>query len=158
VGQLVDQGYLGASAQDRGEVHLLQAPAPVLDHLPGDDLQAIGQFLGMRPPIGLDEPGHHVGAPRLPSVALGEHGVGLADAGGRAEVDAEMTGRLDLVGGVCITGHELVQVGGGLASLARWPYRPRHDSLHTCPKASSDDERGQAAHLPGNCPRGRENL
>ena len=33
-------------------------------------------------------------------MALGEHGVGLADAGGRAQVDAEMSGCLDLPGGV----------------------------------------------------------
>ena len=56
----------------------------------------------MWPPVGLDEPGHDVGAAPLPSVALGEHGVRLADAGGRAEVDAEMTGRLDLADDVCI--------------------------------------------------------
>jgi hypothetical protein len=35
-------------------------------------------------------------------LALGEHGVGLADARGRAHVDAEMTGRLDLAGGICV--------------------------------------------------------
>jgi hypothetical protein len=35
VGQLVDQGDPGASAQDRGEVQLLQAAAPVLDNLAG---------------------------------------------------------------------------------------------------------------------------
>jgi hypothetical protein len=35
VGQLVDQGDLGPSAQDRVEVHLLQAAPPVFDHLAG---------------------------------------------------------------------------------------------------------------------------
>ena len=35
-------------------------------------------------------------------LAFGEHGVGLADARGRAQLDAEMTGRLDLPGGICV--------------------------------------------------------
>src|ERR1700733_6155469 len=33
-------------------------------------------------------------------MALGEHGVGLADARGRAQVDAKTTGCLDLRGGI----------------------------------------------------------
>ena len=36
----------------------------------------------------------------LPAVALVEHGVGLADPGRGAEVDAEVAGRLDHVGGI----------------------------------------------------------
>ena len=102
VGQLVDQCDLGPSSQHRVEVHLLQAPSPIVDHLAGDDLEAVDQLLGVRPPVALDEPGDNVGATCEPAVALGEHGVGLADARGRAQVDAEVTGRLDLAGGICV--------------------------------------------------------
>jgi hypothetical protein len=94
------QSDLGPSAQHRVEVHLLQTVSPVVDRLAGDDLKATGQRLGKRPPIALDKPADDVGAPSPPALALGEHGVGLADPRGRAQVDAEMTGRLDLAGGV----------------------------------------------------------
>ena len=92
----------GRLSQHRVEVHLLQAGSPVVDHLAGDDLQAVDQRLGERPPVGLDEPGDDVGAPPPPALAFGEHGVGFADARGRAQVNAEMTGRLDLAGGICV--------------------------------------------------------
>jgi hypothetical protein len=41
------------------------------------------------------------GVPPPSALALGKHGVGLADARSSAQVDAEMTGRLDLAGGIC---------------------------------------------------------
>jgi hypothetical protein len=56
----------------------------------------------VRPPVALDKPGDDVGAPPAPTVALGEHGVGLADAGGRAQVDAERAYLFDLAGGRCL--------------------------------------------------------
>jgi hypothetical protein len=58
--------------------------------------------LGERPPERPDEPGNDVTPSPLPALAFGEHGVGFADARGRAQVNAEMTGRLDLAGGICI--------------------------------------------------------
>jgi hypothetical protein len=54
----------------------------------------------VRPPVALDKPDDDVGAPPAPTVALGEHGVGLADARGRAQVDAERADPFDLAGGV----------------------------------------------------------
>jgi hypothetical protein len=102
VGQLVDQCDLGPSSQHRVQVHLFQAGSPVVDCLAGDDLEAVEQGLGVRPTVGLDESDDDVGAPAAPALALGEHGVGLADARGRAQVDAEWTGRLDLSGGICV--------------------------------------------------------
>jgi hypothetical protein len=60
--KLVDQRHLGPSSQYRVEVHLLQADSPVVDHLAGDDLEAVDQRLGERPPVGLDEPSDDVGA------------------------------------------------------------------------------------------------
>ena len=94
------RAILGPSSQHRVEVHLLEAASPVVDRLAGDDLKAVDQLLGERPPVGLDEPDDDVGAPPPPALALAEHRVGLADAWGRAQVDAEMAGRLDLVGGI----------------------------------------------------------
>ena len=102
VGQLVDQCDLGPSSQHRVQVHLFQAGSPVADCLAGDDLEAVEQGLGEWPPVGLDESGDDVGAAAAPTLALGEHGVGLADARGRAQVDAEVSGRLDLPGGICV--------------------------------------------------------
>jgi hypothetical protein len=90
------------SSQHRRQVHLLQAGSPVVDGLAGDDFQAGEQRLGERPTVALDESGDDVGASLPPALALGEHGVGLADARGRAQVDAEMTSRLDLTGDLCI--------------------------------------------------------
>ncbi len=100
MGQLVDQGDLRLSAQHRVEVHLVQAPSPVVDGLAEDDLEAVDQLLGVVPPVALDEPGDDVGAPPAPAVALAEHGVGLADARGRAQVDAEGAYLFHAVGGV----------------------------------------------------------
>ena len=105
VGQLVDQGDLGPSAQDRVEVHLLQAASPVFDHLAGDDLEAVDQLLGARPPVALDEPGDDVGAAPPPALALAEHGVGLADSWGRAQVDAERAGLFNLAGDAYLLGN-----------------------------------------------------
>jgi hypothetical protein len=95
VGELVDQGDLRVPAQDRVQVHLLQHAAPVLDLLAGHDLQVADHRLGPLAAVGFDEPDDHVGAPVPPAAALVEHGVGLADARGGAEVDAEVAGRLD---------------------------------------------------------------
>ena len=50
--------------------------------------------------MALDEPDDNIGTSPPPALALVEHGVGLADARGRAEIDAEMTGRFDHIGGI----------------------------------------------------------
>src|SRR5260221_13039650 len=100
VGELVDESDLWPSAEHGVEVHLLQAASPVVHHLPGDDLEAVDQLLGEPPPVALDEPDDHVGAPPPAALALIEHRVGLADARGRAQVDAEMARLLDDLGGV----------------------------------------------------------
>ena len=98
--QLVDQGDLGVSSEHRVEVHLLQAPSPVVNRLARDDLKAVDQLLGERPPVALDEPDDDVSTPLLAAMTLGEHGVGLADAGSRAQVDAEGAYLFDLLGDV----------------------------------------------------------
>ena len=53
-------------------------------------------LLGLGPAVGLDEADRRRRCPaRCAAPALVEHGVGLADAGGGAEVDPEVAGRLD---------------------------------------------------------------
>src|SRR4029077_7730686 len=88
--------------------------SPVIDCLAGDDLEAAEQGLGEWPPVGLDDPGDDIGAPAAPEVALRQHGGGLADARGRAQVDAEMTGRLDLAGGICVRLRGAAHASAGL--------------------------------------------
>jgi hypothetical protein len=100
MGQLIHQGDLRPSGEHRIEVHLLKTAAPVLHYLARNDLQVADQRLGQRPAMAFDEPDHDVGAPLLPPVALVEHGVGLPDARGRAQVDPEATGRLNRVAGI----------------------------------------------------------
>ena len=62
VGQLVDQGDLGAAGQHRVEVHLLERGAPVGHGGSGHHLQAVQQGRGGPAPVGLDEADDHVGA------------------------------------------------------------------------------------------------
>jgi hypothetical protein len=100
VGELVDEGDLGPSLDHSVEVHLLEPGPPVIDRFPGDDLEPVDELLGQMPPMALDEPDDDVAAPPPPPLALAEHGVGLADPCGGTQVDAEMAGRLDDVGGV----------------------------------------------------------
>ena len=100
VGELIDQGDLGVPAQHRVQVHLLQAAAPVFHQLARDDLQVTDHLLGQPPTVTLDKPDDDAGSPLLAPVALVEHCVGLADAGGRAEVDPEVPGRFHHAGGV----------------------------------------------------------
>ena len=87
--QLVDQADGRAPGQDRVEVHLAEGDAPVLD-LPGrDDLQVADLLGGLGAAVGLDDADRHVDALPLEAMPLAEHGVGLAHAGRRAEVDLE---------------------------------------------------------------------
>ena len=84
MGELVDQGDGRPSLQDGEGVHLLDDDAAVLDPLARDDLEAVEELEGMRPPVRLDEADHDVRASFPASMALLEHAVGLADAGRHA--------------------------------------------------------------------------
>src|SRR4029078_8938939 len=74
----------------------------------------VEQGLGEWPPVGLDDPGDDVGAPAAPALALGQHGVGLANARGRAQVDSERADRLDLAGGICVRLRGAAHASAGL--------------------------------------------
>src|SRR5204862_4166492 len=70
-------------------VHLLERRPAVLDLLAGDDLEVADLRSGVRATVHLDEADDDVLAPFVPTPALVEHGVGLADARGCALVDAQ---------------------------------------------------------------------
>ena len=80
----------GSAGQDRVDVHLGERGAAVGDLAPRHDLQAVEQVGGVLAAVGLDEPDDDVGAALGSAVALAEHGVGLADARRRAEVDPQL--------------------------------------------------------------------
>ena len=89
--QLVDQADRGPAADDSVAVHLAELDPVVLDDSRGDDLE-IGDLLGrLGPPVGLDEADDHVDPLLLQPLAFPEHGVCLAHAGRRAEIDLEPT-------------------------------------------------------------------
>ena len=60
---------------------------------PRDDLEVADLLGGARSPVGLDEADDDVGAALGAPAALVEHGERLADAGRRAQVDAELPAR-----------------------------------------------------------------
>ena len=93
VGELVDQHHLGGAGEHRVDVQLGQLDAPVRHRPAGQDLEALDHRRRPAPPVGLDQPGHDVGAPLRAAVGLAEHGVGLADPGGRAQVDPQLAAR-----------------------------------------------------------------
>ena len=91
VRELVDQRDGRAPGQQRVEVHVLEGDAPVLEPRPGHDLEALDHLRRVLAPVGLDQPDDHVGATGEAPAPLVEHRDGLADPGGRPEVDAMPT-------------------------------------------------------------------
>jgi hypothetical protein len=90
VRQLVDQDQGGAPGQDGVDVHLLEGLGAVRNLLAGQDLETLLLVCGVGPIVGFDEADEHVAPPCRGPSPLVEHGVGLADAGGRTEIDAEL--------------------------------------------------------------------
>jgi len=93
VGQLVDEGDLGPASEHGVEVHLLEAGPPVLELAPRHDLEVTDLLEGLRPPVGLDQGDHHVGAPVPPAPPFVEHRERLAHARGRTQVDPQLPSR-----------------------------------------------------------------
>ena len=89
MGELVDQHDLGMPREDGVEVHLVE-PGVAADGPPRHDLELRDELGGLRAAVRLDETDHHVGAALLATAGLAEHGVGLADARGHPEVDAQL--------------------------------------------------------------------
>ncbi len=99
VGELVDERHPGLAGEYRFQVHLLEARAPVLHGLARNDGQVAYLLSGELPAVCLDEADHDVGTALVTAPTLVEHRPGLADAGHRPEVDAELAGRLDQIVG-----------------------------------------------------------
>ena len=90
VGELVDQRDLRPAGQDGVEVHLLEPAALVLDAPARDDLEALEQRLGLLPAVGFDDADDDVVAVLHAGARGLQHLVGLADAGGGADEDAQL--------------------------------------------------------------------
>ncbi len=66
----------------------------IIDLLAGHDRHALDQRLGLGAAMGFDHADHDVDAGLLPRRAFGQHLVGLADAGSRAEEDLQTAAAL----------------------------------------------------------------
>ena len=80
---------MGRRGEHRVEVHLLQHDAVILDLAAGHLFQLADLRDGFRPAVGLHEADRHVDALLPQAVSLLEHFVGLAHAGGEAQVDLQ---------------------------------------------------------------------
>ncbi len=87
VRELVDQCHRGASGQDGVDVHFGEGLPAVFQFLERDPLETAQHRFGARPAVVLGERDDAVGTALQAAVCLGQHGVGLADAGGGAEVN-----------------------------------------------------------------------
>src|SRR5664279_4700830 len=99
VREFVDQGDLRVPGQHGVGVHLGQLHPPVEEYPAGDDGQVTDLVGGELPAVGLVQPDHHVGPAARPPTGLAQHVDGLADAGGRAQVDPQPAAVLDRGGG-----------------------------------------------------------
>ena len=135
VRELVDQRDLRVAGQHGVEVHLLERRPAVGHPLARDDLHAVEQRLGVRAAVRLGEGDHHVGAALGPAVALAQHGEGLADPGGGAEVDAEEAAlRPASAPPFRAPGRDrAAETPARVRSVAGWPYPAR--ALSSCPGA-----------------------
>ncbi len=150
VGELVDEDDLGAPGQHGVQVHLRAEGPAVLQPSARHLFQAVEQGAGAGAVVVLHGADHAVGTAGHPAVRLGQHGVGLADARCRAEVDPE-----------CAACHGLVfrsrrarPPRGGAASSVR---RGRAVSTRGSPgrRPLSGTRAGQGSGLPGQrgpCP------
>ena len=88
--ELVDQDHLRMSCQHGRHVEFREGPAPIVDIVRRNELDAFKQVSGFPAAVGLDHGGYHVGAAFQSPVCLAEHRVRFADTGSRAEVDAQL--------------------------------------------------------------------
>ncbi len=89
VRELVDEDQRRATLDRRVEIELGELAALVLDRGGRQDLEALQQRFGFLAPVRLDDADHHVLAFAAQRSRRGEHRVGLADAGGGAEIDPQ---------------------------------------------------------------------
>ena len=89
VGELVDDRDRGAALEQGVEIHLGQRLAAIGDRVARDHLESLEQLLGIGAPVRLDDADHHLAAFGTARLCGLEHRVGLADAGRRADEQAE---------------------------------------------------------------------
>ena len=80
VGKLVDQDDLRFAGKDAVEVHLFEDDALVLNLLPRNLLQLLGELSGARSTVGFDYADHDVLAALVPPNCFAQHIVGFAYA------------------------------------------------------------------------------
>ncbi|MCY1519036.1 hypothetical protein D9M68_537740 [compost metagenome] len=88
--KLIDQHQARMPGQRAVQVEFLQDMAAVGDFLQGQDGQAFQQAGGFAPAVGFDDAGQHVRALGGLRARGHQHGVCLAHAGGRPEIDAKL--------------------------------------------------------------------
>src|ERR1019366_2600517 len=81
----------GPAGEHGVEVHLLEERAAVRQVGPRYDLQPVKEHRRVRPRVGLHERHDHVGPALETPGTFAEHGEGLADPGGGAEIDPELS-------------------------------------------------------------------
>ena len=99
---------------------VLEGLVAIEDSLAGNDLEAPEQGFRLRPPVGLDNPYHHVDAGLELGMSVLQHLVGLADAGGGADKDLQPAGAAALPPGSlqqCIRRRPLFRVAIGHKAL-----------------------------------------
>jgi hypothetical protein len=79
--------------EDRVDVHLGEIATAVIDNPPREHLEISDGFGGVRATVSLDEADDDVGAAISSAMPFTEHGERLANAWGRAEVDAQRSPR-----------------------------------------------------------------
>jgi hypothetical protein len=122
--KFVHEKQLGVSTKGRIEIQLLKLKASVPEEQGRQDLQSLEKHLGLRSPMWLHVPRHHVHPGCRKMLCRLEHGVGLAHAGDVAEEDLQRApvrsrlGLLDLL-------QELVGIGAtvrmGTVIIHAWP-------------------------------------
>jgi hypothetical protein len=97
----VDQRYRRAALQHRLDIELEELRAAIGQLAPRNDFDAVEELGDLLAAVRFNYRCDDVGAAALPAMRLAKHGAGLADAGCRAEVDAQVTtpARLRLLGG-----------------------------------------------------------
>ncbi len=96
MGKLIHQDDGRFALEDRGEVHFLDFDPVVGGHPRRNDFERADLRRRFRALVRLDIADDHVDAPLLQAISFHQHGVGLADAGGRTEVDLELAPGLPL--------------------------------------------------------------
>ncbi len=87
--ELVDEGHVGQTREDRVEIHLLEGGAAVLDRHSRHDLETCNLVGGLRAAVSLDVADDDIRSTLGAPATFAEHRKRLADSGGSPEVDAE---------------------------------------------------------------------